>query len=56
MRYAVFHMYGYNAQNRADVLGRLKEFERYLRPLYVDDTTQAIRDRRVPAMELRIKN
>jgi hypothetical protein len=38
VRYAVFHMYGYNSQNRADVLGRLKEFERYLRPLYVDDT------------------
>jgi hypothetical protein len=38
VRYAVFHMYGYNAENRDDVLGRLKEFERYLRPLYVDDT------------------
>jgi hypothetical protein len=36
VRYAVFHMYGYNAENRRDVLGRLKEFETYLRPLYDD--------------------
>jgi hypothetical protein len=37
-RYAVFHMYGYNAENRNDVMTRLNEFERYLRPLYIDDT------------------
>lgn len=37
VRYAVFHMNGYNTENRNDVLTRLKEFERYLRPLYVDD-------------------
>jgi hypothetical protein len=37
-RYAVFHMYGYNTENRNDVLTRLKEFEGYLRPLFVDDT------------------
>ena len=37
VRYAVFHMYGYNEQNRQDILGRLKQFEDYLRPLYVDD-------------------
>jgi len=40
VRYAVFHMYGYNAENRHDVETRLKEFERYLRPLYVDDSTK----------------
>jgi hypothetical protein len=40
VRYAVFHMYGYNAENRNDVLTRLKEFERYLRPLYMDETTR----------------
>ncbi|MEP7307108.1 MAG: hypothetical protein ABJA98_16470 [Acidobacteriota bacterium] len=39
-RYAVLHMYRYNAANRADVVGRLKEFEHYLRPLYVDDETR----------------
>jgi hypothetical protein len=38
VRYAVFHMYGYNTENRNDVMTRLKEFERYLRPLYVDET------------------
>jgi hypothetical protein len=37
VRYAVFHLSGYNAENRHDVLTRLKEFERHLRPLYVDD-------------------
>jgi len=36
VRYAVFHMYGYNTENRRDVLGRLKEFVAYLRPLYDD--------------------
>ena len=40
VRYAVFHMYGYNTENRNDVLGRLKEFAPYLRQLYVDDETQ----------------
>jgi hypothetical protein len=40
VRYAVLHMYGYNAENRADVLARLKEFEGYLRPLYSDDETR----------------
>jgi hypothetical protein len=37
VRYAIFHMYGYNNENRNDVLTRLKEFEPYLRPLYVDE-------------------
>jgi hypothetical protein len=37
VRYAVFHMNGYNAENRRDVLARLKEFEAYLRPLYMED-------------------
>jgi hypothetical protein len=40
VRYAVFHMNGYNTENRNDVLARLKEFESYLRPLYQDDTTR----------------
>jgi hypothetical protein len=40
VRYAVFHMYGYNTENRNDVLTRLKQFEPYLRPLYVDDSTR----------------
>ena len=40
VRYAVFHMYGYNDENRRDVLARLKEFESYLRPLYIDDQTR----------------
>jgi hypothetical protein len=40
VRYAVFHMNGYNTENRNDVLIRLKEFEQYLSPLYADDTTR----------------
>lgn len=40
VRYAMFHMYGYNDENRRDVLARLKEFAPYLRPLYVDDETR----------------
>jgi hypothetical protein len=40
VRYAVFHMYGYNAQNRDDVLGRLKEFAPYMRLLYMDEGTR----------------
>ena len=40
VRYALFHMNGYNAENRNDVLTRLKQFEPYLRPLYLDETTR----------------
>ena len=40
VRYALFHMNGYNAENRNDVLTRLKQFEPYLRPLYMDETTR----------------
>ena len=40
VRYAVFHMYGYNTQNRNDVLARLKQFEPYMRPLYMDEGTR----------------
>jgi hypothetical protein len=40
VRYAVFHMNGYNAENRNDVLTRLTQFEQYLRPLYMDETTR----------------
>jgi len=40
VRYAVFHMYGYNTQNRSEVLGRLKRFKHYLKPLYMTDDTR----------------
>jgi hypothetical protein len=40
VRYAVFHLNGYNKLNLADVMTRLKEFEAYLRLLYSDDTTR----------------
>ena len=40
VRYAILHMYGYNTENRNDVLARLKEYAPYLRPLYMDDTTR----------------
>ena len=40
VRYVIFHMYGYNVENRNDVLARLKEFAPYLRRLYLDDYTQ----------------
>jgi hypothetical protein len=39
-RYAVFHLYGYNDENRRDVLARLDTFAPYLRPLYADETTR----------------
>lgn len=40
VRYAVLHLYGYNAENRRDVLARLKELEQYFRPLYQDEGTR----------------
>ncbi len=40
VRYAMFHLTRYNSENRQDVLMRLKTFEDYLRPLYVDDQTR----------------
>ena len=40
VRYAVFHMYWYNAENRADVIARLRDFAPYLRQLYADDDTR----------------
>jgi len=40
VRYVVFHMYGYNEENRRDVLGRLGEFRMYLRPLFDDQATR----------------
>jgi hypothetical protein len=40
VRYAVFHMYGYNDSNRHDTEVRLKSLENYFRPLYVSDTTR----------------
>jgi hypothetical protein len=39
VRYALFHMYGYNDANRHDVEERLKEFAPYLRPIYSDAET-----------------
>jgi hypothetical protein len=40
VRYAVFHMYWFDTENTRDVLGRLKEFEAYLRPMYIDESTR----------------
>ena len=40
VRYAVFHMYGYNTENRNDVLKRLGELTQYFRPLYMDEQTR----------------
>ena len=40
VRYAVFHMYGFNDENRRDVLARLEQFAPYLRPLYQDEATR----------------
>jgi hypothetical protein len=33
-------MYGYNTENRNDVLKRLDEFQAFLRPLYIDSATR----------------
>jgi hypothetical protein len=40
VRYAIFHMYLFNDENRRDVLARLKVVESYLRPLYQDEATR----------------
>jgi hypothetical protein len=40
VRYALLHMYGYNTQNRADVLARLAQYSAYLKPIYVTDDTR----------------
>jgi hypothetical protein len=40
VRYAIFHLQGYNEENRNDVLKRLNELAPYFRPLYEDDTTR----------------
>jgi hypothetical protein len=37
VRYAVFHMYGYNAPNRRDVEERLRDLQPYFRLLYEDE-------------------
>jgi hypothetical protein len=39
VRYAVFHRYWYNDENWRDVVTRLKEFEKYLRPIYDGENT-----------------
>jgi hypothetical protein len=36
VRYVVFHLYGYNTENRNEVFERLKQFDPYLRLLYAD--------------------
>jgi hypothetical protein len=36
VRYVVFHLYGYNTENRNEVFQRLKQFDSYLRLLYED--------------------
>jgi len=40
VRYAVFHLYGYDTRNRTEALTRLAELAPYFRPIYADDTTQ----------------
>jgi hypothetical protein len=40
VRYAVFHLDGYNESNRHDILTRLDELAQYFRPLYMDETTR----------------
>jgi hypothetical protein len=40
VRYAVFHLNGYNESNRRDILARLEELKQYFRPLYMDETTR----------------
>jgi hypothetical protein len=40
VRYAIFHMGGYNDSNRHDTEVRLKQMEDYFRPLYVSDSTR----------------
>lgn len=40
VRYAVFHLYGYNTRNRTEALTRLAELAQYFRPIYADETTQ----------------
>jgi len=40
VRYAVFHMYGYNESNRRDVETRLQELARYFRLVYEGEDTR----------------
>jgi hypothetical protein len=40
VRYAVFHMYGYNESNRRDVVFRLGELQSYFRLLYEGEDTR----------------
>jgi hypothetical protein len=40
VRYAMFHLNGYNASNRGDVLMRLRELASYFKPLYEDEQTR----------------
>ena len=47
VRYAVFHMNGYNTENRNDVLTRLKEFEPLSAAAVRGRDDQTLRDRRI---------
>jgi hypothetical protein len=40
VRYAVFHMYGYNESNRRDVETRLEELRDYFRLIYSGEGTK----------------
>jgi hypothetical protein len=40
VRYAIFHMNGYNEANRTDVLKRLQELAPHFRSLYQDESTR----------------
>jgi hypothetical protein len=40
VRYAMFHLDGYDAKTRAEVEERLRQFAGRLRPLYADDQTR----------------
>jgi hypothetical protein len=39
-RYAIFHMLVYGAEERAQVAARINQFDRYLKPLYIDEDTR----------------
>ena len=50
VRYAVFHMYGYNTENRNDVLTRAQGVRALSAAALPDDDDQALRDRGVSAV------
>jgi hypothetical protein len=40
VRYAMFHLNGYNASNRRDILTRLEQLAPYFKSIYLDDQTR----------------